>query len=270
MAEEVYVSFETGGDDFNPLGDMFNTDFQVAMRFTTAAQISCPSASTYLNNISETPDGDMTFRIETMDELGEPSGTLVHANATGTIAFADIAYPAWNKCSFTPFDLPAGTYWLTVSIPPQGRNDGYEILCDTNGIGWSAESIDEGASWSIWENEYINYFRIYKVVVAASKFRDEICYKGFPLGFQVRRKMKNEFIFRIKCGTQEKYPYFIPANPQTAPQQAWRAKFTAGIAAAKLLSEAAKEVYRKKAKRKPGQTWHSLFMSWYLWKESHT
>ena len=103
-----------------------------------------------------------------------------------------------------------------------------------------------------------------------SKFRENICQDGIPMGIQVRGKHNKEWIYRIKCGTQEKYPYSVGDNPQTAGQQSWRAKFTAGIAAAKLLSEAEKEVYRKKAKRKPGQTWHSLFMSWYLWKESHT
>ena len=98
----------------------------------------------------------------------------------------------------------------------------------------------------------------------ASKFRTNICVNGIPLGIQVRRKIGTQYIFRVKSGTQERYPYFIPTNPQTAPQQTWRAKFTAGIAAAKLLSKAEKDTYRKIAYRKPGQTWHSVFMSKYM------
>lgn len=103
----------------------------------------------------------------------------------------------------------------------------------------------------------------------ASKFRDVICQNGIPLGLSIRRQFNKQWIFRIKCGTQEKYPYFVPTNPQTAGQQSWRAKFTAGIAAAKLLTPAEKAVYKKIAYRKPGQTWHSVFMSKYLWKQSH-
>ena len=106
-------------------------------------------------------------------------------------------------------------------------------------------------------------------VTRISLFAENICHEGIPMGFQVRRKLGTDWIFRIKCGTQEKYPYFVPANPQTAGQQSWRAKFTAGIAAAKTLTPAEKAEYKKIAYRKPGQTWHSVFMSKYLWKESH-
>ena len=102
-----------------------------------------------------------------------------------------------------------------------------------------------------------------------SKFRANICHEGIPLGIQVRRQINKEFIFRIKSGTQEKYPYFIPANPQTAGQQSWRTTFTAGVVAAKALTDGQKEVYRKDAYRKPGQTWFTRFMAEYLWRESH-
>ena len=104
----------------------------------------------------------------------------------------------------------------------------------------------------------------------ASKFRANICHNGIPLGIQVRRQINKEYIFRVKQGTQEKYPYFIPANPQTTGQQSWRAKFTVGIAAAKLLTPEEKAAYKKIAYRKKGQTWHSVFMSQYMWAQSHT
>ena len=107
-------------------------------------------------------------------------------------------------------------------------------------------------------------------VTAVSKFRNEICFEGLPAGFAIRGSVNKEWIYAVKNNQQRKYPYFVPTNPQTAPQQAWRVKFTAGIAAAKLLSEAEIAAYKKTAYRKKGQTWHSCFMSWYLWKESHS
>ena len=102
-----------------------------------------------------------------------------------------------------------------------------------------------------------------------SKFRANICINGIPLGFQVRRQVGKEWIFRVKQGTQEKYPYFVPANPQTPGQQSWRTTFTSGVAAALALTEGEKEVYRKDAYRKKGQTWFTRFMAQYLWSESH-
>jgi len=103
-----------------------------------------------------------------------------------------------------------------------------------------------------------------------SKFRPNICYKGIPLGIQVRRQINKEFTYQFSSGKQVKYPYFVPTNPQTEAQQAWRAKFTAGIEAAKLLSPDEKAMYKKTAYRKKGQTWHSVFMSKYMWAQSHT
>ena len=102
-----------------------------------------------------------------------------------------------------------------------------------------------------------------------SKFRANICHEGIPLGIQVRRQINKEWIYRVKSGTQQKYAYFVPANPQTEPQQSWRTTFTAGVTAALALTEGQKEAYRADAYRKPGQTWFTRFMAQYLWSESH-
>lgn len=107
-------------------------------------------------------------------------------------------------------------------------------------------------------------------VTAVSKFRDEICFKGLPGGFSVRGQINKEFIYAVKNKQQRKYPYFIPTNPQTAPQQSWRTTFTNGVAAALALTEGQKDVYKKEAYRRPGQTWFTRFMTWYLWNESHS
>ena len=270
MAEEVYVSWETGGEDANIIGDASGVELREAVRFTAAANITCTSASIYVVMKNRTPEGPIIFRIETSVD-NKPSGTLAHANATGEVAFVDITIDAWNKATFTKFALPAGTYWLVLKLEPgQGRNDFWGILCTFDGVGWGGQWDDMGMEWYIEENLYIDYFRIYREVVVGSKFRDEICFKGLPGGTSIRGQVNKEFIYAVKNRQQRKYAYFIPTNPQTAPQQAWRAKFTAGIAAAKLLSEAEIAAYKKTAYRKKGQTWHSCFMSWYLWKESHS
>ena len=98
---------------------------------------------------------------------------------------------------------------------------------------------------------------------------DNICYRGRPLGTEVRRQINKEIIYRVHQSNQHKYKYFIPTNPQTAPQQTWRATFTNGVAAAKALSEGEKEIYRDMAERKKGQTWFTMFMREYLWEASH-
>ena len=158
--EEVYVNFETGGDDFNHLGDLTNDDFRSAVQFTTETEITCTSASVYLGLTNDSPTGDLTLRIET-DDTSLPSDILVHANATGVLPFASISTPAWNKADFTPFTLPAGTYWLVISIPIQARNDRYGITCDTDGVGRCAEDINL-SGWTGWTNEFMSYYRIYK------------------------------------------------------------------------------------------------------------
>lgn len=164
-AEAVDQNFETGADAAGAIGDAAGVDYVSAMKFTTSKTIFCHAASIYLQNVSGAPTGDMTFRIET-DDSNEPSGTLAHANSTGTIANGSIAQPAWNKCSFTVFELAAGIYWLVVSVPLQAENNFWHWTRDDNGIGQHAYSIDQGANWTVpAENTFICYFRIYKTVL---------------------------------------------------------------------------------------------------------
>ena len=269
MANDVYVSFETGGDFSNTIGDIGNYDYWIATRFVTSDNISCTAAALYLVVKNGNPVGDMTFRIET-DDNNKPSGTLAHANAAGTIPNGDLTLWAWNIRSFSAFTLPAGTYWLVNYIPAQTMNVSWNVYCDLNGIGVSGKNF-EGGGWTIYTNLWTNYYRIYGTVVApASKFRDEICFRGLPGGFAVRGSINKEFIYAVKNNQQRKYAYFIPTNPQTVDQQAWRAKFTAGVAAALILTDDQKDEYRKDAYRKKGQTWFTRFMTQYLWAESHS
>jgi len=169
LAQEAYVSndpdvvdqnFETGGDAIHGIGDDSGIDYWKSVQFITSGDIICSAASIYLEGVIGAPAGDMTFRIET-EVGGEPSGTLAHANATGTIANASISQPAWNKCSFAPFTLPAGTYWLVCYIPDQANDNYWEWTRDNDGTGKNGTSTDHATNWIIYTNLYIPYFRIY-------------------------------------------------------------------------------------------------------------
>ncbi|MCK4249556.1 MAG: hypothetical protein KAX15_07225 [Candidatus Omnitrophica bacterium] len=100
-------------------------------------------------------------------------------------------------------------------------------------------------------------------------FPPNLTYKGIPLGKEVRRSIEKKVTYRVCKGHQFKTAYKKPTNPQTPAQQAWRATFTPGVAAAKALSEEEKEPYREIAKREKGQTWFTMFMRKYLWEASH-
>ncbi|MCK4521537.1 MAG: hypothetical protein KAU20_03105, partial [Nanoarchaeota archaeon] len=160
--EIVDQSFETNWDCGNVLGDASGIEIYQAVRFTTSDIISCSSASIYIADEDKTPEGNVTLRIET--SVGnEPSGTLVHENASCAMPCTGIVLDAWAKCSFTAFSLPVGTYWLVAKLPDQARNHMYIILSDEDGIGWGGEWNSFDGAWSINENFWINYFRIYRL-----------------------------------------------------------------------------------------------------------
>ncbi|MCK4248356.1 MAG: hypothetical protein KAX15_01095 [Candidatus Omnitrophica bacterium] len=100
-------------------------------------------------------------------------------------------------------------------------------------------------------------------------FPPNLTYKGIPVAVQLRRSIGKKIIYRVQHGRQDKYKYFIPTNPQTVSQQAWRANYTAGNAAALTLSPEEREPYIERAKQKKGWNWHNVFMSDYLWAQSH-
>ena len=60
-----------------------------------------------------------------------------------------------------------------------------------------------------------------------------------------------------------KMKFYRPTNPQTVPQQAWRAVFTDGFNAWQALTTEQKNVWRLRAKFKR-MTGFNLFMSEYL------
>ncbi|GAH34702.1 unnamed protein product, partial [marine sediment metagenome] len=68
---------------------------------------------------------------------------------------------------------------------------------------------------------------------------------GIFIGVQVRKQLGKSFIFRVRRGQQQKYPYHTPSNPQRpGKQQPWRRLFAAAMAAALALSPDEKEYWR--------------------------
>jgi hypothetical protein len=110
--------------------------------------------------------GNITWRIET-DGSGAPSGTLVHANATGTIAAGDtstsLAYVVDYATS--PFTLNANTtYWLVVSaaatLDVSNRYEFATAAQPTYGRGYAKLSDDSGSTWANFANKTDFSFRI--------------------------------------------------------------------------------------------------------------
>ena len=90
-----------------------------------------------------------------------------------------------------------------------------------------------------------------------------------PLGTEARRKLDDRIVFQVSHGGQQRKPYHIPDNPQTPDQQSWRAIFIAGVTAALALTPEERQPYKTRAKKHKGQTWFTIFMSDYLWIQSH-
>ena len=60
-----------------------------------------------------------------------------------------------------------------------------------------------------------------------------------------------DYIYRhYPAQSTQKVPAYVPTNPQTPAQQAWRQVFADGIAAWKALSAEAKAEWWRKAKKK--------------------
>ena len=100
-------------------------------------------------------------------------------------------------------------------------------------------------------------------------FPPNLTYKSIPVAVQIRKDIGEKVIYRVRQGNQQKYKYFIPTNPQTTPQQAWRATFAAGRAAASALTPEEREPYKERAREIGNIHWHNVFISDYLWEASH-
>lgn len=83
-------------------------------------------------------------------------------------------------------------------------------------------------------------------------------------GFMLRGKAGN-YTYQIRRNKQVRYSYTVPSNPQSGPQQAWRAEFTRGTFAWNNLSQYGKDWFTAKAKSYSlKMTGFNYFMSLFL------
>ncbi len=118
--------------------------------------------------------GNITVRIET-DNGNKPSGTLVDANATFTIAAGDVggsnAYI--TKYSTNAFTLQANTkYWIVISAASVDGSNYYEVgaySASTYTKGNAKYSTDGGSTWNDETIANIYSFKILYGGVAATQ-----------------------------------------------------------------------------------------------------
>jgi hypothetical protein len=112
--------------------------------------------------------GNITWRIET-DNAGSPSGSLVSADATGTITAGDattsMSYIVDYTNSGNPFTLSANTtYWLVVkggaTLDASNKWEFGSPTSATYARGYAKLSTDTGASWANFGSKTDLSFRV--------------------------------------------------------------------------------------------------------------
>lgn len=167
----VFPNFDIGTNNVQiSVGSLVNQETtQLAASFGTGSLINAttrrlaqsfevPYANTTFKGIQAVLDktgspGDITWRVET-DNGNKPSGTLVGANATGTIAAASVgasaAYVVGN--STNTWSLSANTkYWLVLSAAATldvSNNYGWSYGASLYTKGNASESSDSGSTYT--------------------------------------------------------------------------------------------------------------------------
>lgn len=89
-------------------------NYRLAQLFKVDEDCTLKTLQLYLKKTG-TPAGTITVRLETLTD-NKPSGTLVHANATGTISEAGLTTSlALVTVDFTDFAITAGRYAIVIS-----------------------------------------------------------------------------------------------------------------------------------------------------------
>ena len=155
--------FETGTDANEIVGDEGGTEKAKSQGFQVDATCTIKSLAVYLKKNAGTP-GDITVRIET-DSTNKPSGTLAHANATGTItAFTGTSY-AWKEIDFAGIFTLTGstTYHIVLKTAAAANDQNYAWAADASSPGYSAGaqsySINGGSTWTA-DATKDQYFRL--------------------------------------------------------------------------------------------------------------
>lgn len=159
IIDQQFTGTVVAGNVNNIYGAIFSAQsFTVPFTDGTYGQIEV-----YVKKIG-TPIGSLLVRIET-DSNGEPSGTLVHANATATIAAGSIGTSySWVLGNFSGlFSLSANTnYWIVMKSVASGIGDQYETLWAlgleaTYKRGNNATTTDSGTTWNVVAGRNIRF-----------------------------------------------------------------------------------------------------------------
>lgn len=149
----VLTSYETGQDEDQFIGDSGGNEFRKAQSFQISILANVDSADLYLVDGPTSPTDAITVRVETDNGSGFPSGTLVDANATGTIAAASVTGSyQFLTCTFNaPFSLLASTtYHLVASVPNQSNDVRFHWGVDNGGLYTSGKAMSStnGGAWA--------------------------------------------------------------------------------------------------------------------------
>ena len=111
---------QTTDDANGTVGDSGDVEYRYTQSFTTGGStFDVAGLSIKFGANSGSPSGGVTFTIET-DSAGDPSGSLVHANATKAITPTP---SAWNTVTFPAvFELAATTTYWIVATPDESQS----------------------------------------------------------------------------------------------------------------------------------------------------
>ncbi len=157
------VWHETGNDANEIVGDEGGTEKAKSQGFQVPAAVTIAGAQMYLKKNAGTP-GNITVRIET-DSTNKPSGTLAHANATGTITAFTTATYGWVEVTFAgAFSLSATTtYHLVLKTATAANDQNYAWAADASSpslsTGAQSYSTDGGGTWTA-DSTKDQYFRV--------------------------------------------------------------------------------------------------------------
>ena len=114
------------------VGDTGGTELKVGQAFKVSAATNIKEIKIFAKATATAPTGDITVRLET-ETATKPSGTLINASATGTIANFTDTTNVWKTCTLaTAIPLAAATsYWIVLSAAAQANDVGWDIAVNT-------------------------------------------------------------------------------------------------------------------------------------------
>lgn len=166
----------TGGDGYTDrlLGDWDGNEYDAAQGFQLSLAKEITSIEFNIRAWDGSPTGAISVRIET-DSGGKPSGTLAHANASGSVVSPTTE---WNVCTFaSSFELQGSTqYHIVLDAPDQANNVRWQLRCASSNAnnpyadGMYHYRVNVG-SWTAYGSEptyYDLYFKVNAIVFESS------------------------------------------------------------------------------------------------------